>query len=138
MAVEQKKRVEQLETVDEQLDLFDHLAENEQVALLRNTVENYERMPVLVERMVVAYLDRDLDALSRIEAETGADPALKSVRASLMRRLVEDRNVRMAQRAEPLLKTGAAFIAVGALHLYGERGMLALLARRGYRVSRVY
>jgi hypothetical protein len=36
------------------------------------------------------------------------------------------------------LKTGRAFVAVGALHLYGERGVLALLATRGYTDTRVY
>jgi uncharacterized protein YbaP (TraB family) len=44
----------------------------------------------------------------------------------------------MAERADALLKTGRAFVAVGALHLYGEHGVLALLASRGYTVTRVY
>jgi len=36
------------------------------------------------------------------------------------------------------LDEGAAFVAVGAMHLPGERGMLRLLEQRGYTVSRVY
>jgi hypothetical protein len=38
----------------------------------------------------------------------------------------------------PLLAAGHAFIAVGALHLPGERGVLRLLEQRGYRVEAVY
>jgi uncharacterized protein YbaP (TraB family) len=36
------------------------------------------------------------------------------------------------------LRRGRAFVAVGALHLYGERGVLALLDEDGYRAERVY
>jgi uncharacterized protein len=139
MALEQKKGVHQLETVDEQVDMFDRMAESEQIAMLRNAVDNRERLPKLMERMVDTYLKRDLAALYRIsEEDEGQDPALKRIRAVLMQRLLDERNVRMAERADVLLKNGRAFIAVGALHLYGERGVLALLENRGYRVTRVY
>jgi uncharacterized protein YbaP (TraB family) len=139
MAIEQNKGVHQLETVDEQVDMFDRMAESEQIAMLRNAVENRERLPKLMERMVDTYLKRDLAALYRIsEEDEGHDPEMKRVRAVLMQRLLDERNIRMADRADVLLKNGRAFIAVGALHLYGERGVLALLANRGYRVTRVY
>lgn len=139
MAIEQNKGVHQLETIDEQVNLFDRMAEMEQIAMLRNAVENRERLPKLMERMVDTYLKRDLAALYRIsEEDDGLDPALKRMRTVLMQRLLDERNIRMADRSDALLKTGRAFIAVGALHLYGERGVLALLANRGYRVTRVY
>ena len=37
----------------------------------------------------------------------------------------------MAERMQARLKEGGAFVAVGALHLYGESGVLAELERRG-------
>ena len=139
MALEQKKTVHELETVNEQMDTFDGLSESDQVALLRWTVENHATIRTSLQRVVEAYLRRDLAELSRVSQEDAArDPTLKRLHASLMERLLDDRNVRMVQRMEPQLKSGRAFIAVGALHLYGERGVLARLAARGYRVSRVY
>jgi hypothetical protein len=46
--------------------------------------------------------------------------------------------LRMVERMIPRLAEGDAFVAVGALHLPAERGILNLLAERGYRISRVY
>ena len=53
-------------------------------------------------------------------------------------RLLYDRNTRMLERMQPQLKAGNSFVAVGALHLYGDKGLLAQLAREGYKVTRVY
>jgi uncharacterized protein YbaP (TraB family) len=43
----------------------------------------------------------------------------------------------MRDAAEPLLQDGSAFIAVGALHLVGPTGLVALLRERGYTVTAV-
>lgn len=44
----------------------------------------------------------------------------------------------MAGRMDARLKEGGAFVAIGALHLYGNDGVLALLQKRGWRITRVY
>jgi uncharacterized protein YbaP (TraB family) len=44
----------------------------------------------------------------------------------------------MADRMQPYLKQGKAFVAVGALHLPGEQGLLKLLEQRGYSVRVIY
>lgn len=48
------------------------------------------------------------------------------------------RNRRMVERMARHVNQGGAFVAVGALHLSGENGILRLLEKRGYKVSRVY
>jgi len=58
-------------------------------------------------------------------------PDLKPLKAVFDRRLLFDRNARMVARMQPQLKSGQAFVAVGALHLYGEQGLLSLLTARG-------
>ena len=137
-AAEQKKTLHSLESIDEQLDVFDKLSERDQVTFLRAALEARARLPALIQRMTAAYLARDLAALTRISEEERGDAEARRMTGALMQRLLYDRNVRMAQRAEALFASGTTFVAVGALHLYGERGVLGELARRGHRVSRVY
>jgi uncharacterized protein YbaP (TraB family) len=50
---------------------------------------------------------------------------------------VHDRNVVMAFRMQRELRRGNAFIALGALHLYGAHGVLARLEADGYRATRL-
>ena len=44
----------------------------------------------------------------------------------------------MAFRMQRQLRKGEAFVALGALHLYGEKGVLALLLEDGWKVARIY
>jgi uncharacterized protein YbaP (TraB family) len=44
----------------------------------------------------------------------------------------------MAERMRQYLQQGNAFVAVGALHLPGEEGLLNLLEQQGYTVRRLY
>lgn len=139
IATEQGKPLHELEGVEEQVAVFERLSEADQVTMLREAVDNYEIMPRLIGRVIEAYLARDLAGIWRIrEASGGKSEEARRFRESFAQHLLHDRNGRMAERAEPRLQEGGAFIAVGALHLYGERGMLALLEKRGWRVSRVY
>ena len=139
IAVERGKPVHQLESVDEQVGAFEGMPEADQVALLRLALEIRERMPRATGQLIGAYLKRDLGAMWRINEETSGDnPEAKRLNAIFTRRLLDERNLRMVERMQPQLKSGNGFVAVGALHLYGERGLLALLQQRGYRVTRVY
>lgn len=139
LAAEQGKPVHELESMDEQISVFEGMSQQDQVALLKQAVDEYERMPRQIGRVVDAYLARDLAGIWRISQEsvgTGEDE--RRLNEVFTRRLLHERNVRMAERAEPRLREGGAFIAVGALHLYGSSGVLSLLERRGWRVTRVY
>jgi uncharacterized protein YbaP (TraB family) len=139
IASQQGKALSYLETVDEQVAAFENMTDAEQVALLGLAVETHAGLKAATENLVLAYLQRDLGLMWQIgEADVAQRPELKPLKAVFDQRLLFDRNTRMIDRMQPQLKSGQAFVAVGALHLYGERGLLSLLARDGYRVSRVY
>lgn len=138
-AVQQGKSLHYLESVDEQVAAFEGMSEPEQLALLRHAVETYRDVRAQAERILNAYLERDLGQMWQIgEADVVKRPELRPLKQVFDQRLLYDRNARMAQRMQPQLRSGSAFIAVGALHLYGDRGVLSLLARDGYRITRVY
>jgi uncharacterized protein len=140
-ALARKRRlpVSQIENVEEQVFTFDEMSMASQVALLRHYLEHGAELDQLAERTLLAYLARDLAGIWRAQQEYARrHPEIAPHQAELMKRVVFDRSVVMAFRMQRELRRGRAFVAVGALHLYGERGVLALLGEDGYRAERVY
>ncbi len=135
-AKEKGKTVHGLETLAEQIAVFDELPMDDQVTLLRETVTNTKELPRMFEDMTKAYLARDLTRLSAIADEYRPKDA--RLAREFMQRLLKDRNGHMLERMLPRLEEGHAFVAVGALHLAGPDGLLAQLKNRGYRVSPIY
>ena len=122
-----------LESVDEQLNLMDCLPVGDQIKLLRQAVADSAQVSKLVAAMKKFYLARDISGLfawMRRQA-AGQDPRLREI---IQDRMIDARNRLMTAR----MKGGRAFVAVGAAHLPGKNGVLNLLTRRGYRISRVY
>lgn len=135
-AIKQKKPVFGLETMAEQLDVFDDLPLPDQVALLKETLDNHKTVRAQIDALTKLYLARDLAGIA--ELADSSRPADSRAYDNLMRRLLADRNVKMAERMRPRLAEGNAFIAVGAGHLGGSQGLLPLLERAGYKLHAVY
>jgi len=126
-----------LETAMEQVSAFDKLDQKQQVSLLDQALREYKDLPAMFQRMISLYLARDLAGLQRYSEEQmqTSDPQLAR---SMEKHLITDRNTRMVERMQVRLQEGDAFIAVGALHLPGEHGILRLLQNRGYRLKALY
>ncbi|MGE0560151.1 MAG: TraB/GumN family protein [Burkholderiales bacterium] len=135
----QGKPVHELETVDEQVAVFESVPEHEQLLMLRYTVDHLAAARSRMREVVDAWLARDLGAIARISDRVeSADPEVLRFNERFRALLLDRRNARMVERMQPQLAAGGAFIAVGALHLHGTQGLLALLAGRGYRVTAEY
>ena len=125
-----------LETLDEQIAAFGDMSEPDQVASLRMTLDLNPKIDAFYADMKDAYLAGDLDRLHAMSLSMlGNDPKLA---AYFKKQFIEMRNQRMVERMARHLRQGAAFVAVGALHLSGESGILRLLEKRGYKVKRAY
>jgi uncharacterized protein len=81
---------------------------------------------------------RPAEILPISDAVGGLSEAERSAQDQFMRVLLVDRNAVMAERAAPLLASGGAFIAVGALHLAGKTGLIERFRADGYAVSKVW
>lgn len=125
-----------LETMDEQLQVFDGLPIQDQVQLLREALKYQSHNAEQMDQLMKAYLNRDLAALAAVSDQYQSRAG--SAYDKLMDRLLAKRNHRMLERMQPRLIEGSAFIAVGALHLPGREGLLTLLENNGYRVSPIY
>jgi uncharacterized protein YbaP (TraB family) len=131
------KEIHGLETFEEQISIFDGMEDWEQVGLLEATVEQNDQINAWFERLIALYLSRDLNAMYELSVELSAkvDPRLVE---TFERQLLFQRNKRMVARMIPLLDKTSAFVAVGALHLPGNTGILHLLELQGYEVRAIY
>jgi uncharacterized protein YbaP (TraB family) len=125
-----------LETYDEQIALFGDMSAAEQVVLVSDLLNDHARVDVEFGRMVAIYLAGDLEAIMA-EAADWSGTADVEAAERFRRRLLDDRNRIMVARMIPLMQDGATFVAVGAAHLGGEMGILALLAERGFTLTRL-
>lgn len=139
LARERRLPVSQIEEIEEQIFTFDEFPMESQVALLRHSLAHRDQLIELAEGTLAAYLERDLSRIWRLrEAFIARHPGMAAHQAVMTKRVLHDRSVVMAYRMQRELRRGKAFVAVGALHLYGAAGVLALLEQDGYRVQRVY
>ena len=138
-ARERRLPLHQIEGVEEQIFTFDEFPMESQVVLLKHSLAYGDELVALSERTLDAYLERDLSAIWRLQEEFVArHPQIAPHQAVLTKRVVLDRSVVMAFRMQRELRRGRAFVALGALHLYGRKGVLALLEEDGYRADRIY
>jgi uncharacterized protein YbaP (TraB family) len=127
-------RVVGLETLEEQLSFLENMPMEQQLALLDQALLEYDRVQEVHDLMVDNYLSGDLQALAK-EADAQLDQLDSHARDYFMSEGIDARNLRMLRAMLPLLDQNRVFIAVGALHLPGESGLLTLLRKQGYRLE---
>lgn len=128
--------VRTLESADEQLCAFDAIPLSSQVAVLRHALAQPGDTRA-TERAIRAYLAGDLVALAALPPGVRGDAALVAHYRAFARHLIEDRTVVMHHGLFMPMRAGGVFVAVGASHLYGHKGLLAMLRDDGYRLTRL-
>lgn len=130
----QGKAVAGLENMIDQFDAMASLPLAFHIDGLIATLELGDKIDDVFETMVVLYAREDVGMIWPLfrevlpEGEAGAYEAFERV-------MIDARNATMRDNAIPFLDAGGAFIAVGALHLPGESGLVEMLRAAGYTVS---
>jgi uncharacterized protein YbaP (TraB family) len=129
MAKRDGKQIVGLETIQMQINaMFNQLTLPRQVEILNETFKEKDGLKSAIAVMNDAYKSNDLDALHQLMyAETYKPEEMKP--------LLDDRNNYWMQQLPKLMKGQSLFVAVGALHLVGETGLVQQLRKKGYTVT---
>ncbi|MEP2947662.1 MAG: TraB/GumN family protein [Lentilitoribacter sp.] len=137
----QGKDLKGLETILEQVTAMASLPIDFQVKGLVESLRLGDLLTDVSETMTQLYLQEDIalitPALKAVAKELGQEEDPNEDFGAFEAKIILERNYLMAERAEPILNDGNAFIAIGALHLPGEEGVIELLRKQGFEITRV-
>jgi uncharacterized protein YbaP (TraB family) len=119
-----------LETMAFQAGLFDSIPYAEQATELLAAVESVKSKHEQMDTLLLNYRTQDLEKLNVMMTAGG-----EGLEHKYLDLLLYARNKRWAGQFEAISKKGPLLIAVGAGHLPGENGLLALLRQKGYTVT---
>jgi len=126
MAKKKHKNTIGLETIDFQLGLFDQLAMQTQVDMLK---KDYNSDMKSYDTLLACYLKEDLETIGVLMAEeTAAYPEFNEI-------LLLQRNKSWIAPMRTQMQKESTFFAVGAGHLGGPEGVIELLKAQGYTLT---
>ncbi len=127
-----------LETIPEQLKALASVPQSQQLKMLRASLKFANRTNDMMETLVQLYQNRKISAAIPFQIAMAREVGIgDDAFAGFQQKLLVERNVRMQLASEPLLEEGGVFIAVGALHLPGKKGLVTLLREAGYTVTAI-
>jgi hypothetical protein len=128
-----RKRILELESLDEQLHLLSNLSEKDQELLLTLSLKDLQNADQEANKLVQAWKTGDTSGMEAVITKSlREDPKLVPIYG----KLIYERNRRMVSKIEGYLKgNGTYFVVVGAGHLIGEKGIVETLGKKGFRVE---
>lgn len=133
VAKAQKEEVFGLETVKEQMAVFDAIPYQVQAdELVESAKGGFADDKKELDKMFEAYRLKDVDAMQKMTMESG-----NKITSDYQEVLLNQRNENWIPKIESIIREKPTFFGVGAGHLGGEKGVIALLRKKGYQVEAV-
>lgn len=129
MEIAKSKEMEMggLETIDYQLSVFDSIPYVDQAQMLVESIKNSGEGNDELAQMIAIYKNQDLDGMAAMFSDESMDMDI----------LLNNRNKNWIAPMKEYMNKEATFFAVGAGHLVGEEGVIALLRKEGYTVTAI-
>jgi uncharacterized protein YbaP (TraB family) len=126
------RAVQGLETVDYQISRFDGMTPEQQDRMLAETLKELETETATVGKLGDSWKAGDAPAVERVVlADLKSDPVM-------YQRLLVERNKNWMPKIEALFaRRTKAMVVVGAAHLVGPDGLLAMLKTKGYTIEQL-
>ena len=130
LATDGRKQVIGLETAESQIDRFDKMPEAMQEQMLRSELAEMDTEKSSLRSILTAWQTGDAAAIEKmLLASFTTNPAAYAS-------LITERNRNWMPQLETCLRRSSpCFVIVGAAHLVGPQGLLAMLQQKGYRVE---
>ena len=130
-AREDKKTLGKMETIEQQMEFFSKIDDDDPDQLIMYTLRDLEEMPKMMADMKEAWRSGDRAKYRELLLE----PFVKDYPEAYQALLVE-RNNNWMPKIEALFETPEIeLVLVGALHMIGKDGLLQQLERKGYAVE---
>ena len=126
------KKIEGLETIEEQIKLLDEIPIENQKKQILCAIDSLIINQKILREMQLAYKNQDLQSIQKwIEKE--------SINTELpIDIFLEKRNIKWLPKIIDEINNKGTFIAVGAGHLPGEKGLINLLRKKGFKLKSIY
>jgi uncharacterized protein len=129
------KRIDGLETMAYQMSIFDSIPYKVQAKELLKSISSDDKESEggkEFKELMKAYKDQDLKKLGEMITQTDSEGMMQYEDL-----LLTNRNRNWVEKLKTLLQDKALVIAVGAGHLPGDKGLINLLRKEGYKVTPV-
>lgn len=134
LSKEQKEEILGLETVQEQLAVFDAIPYEVQMnELVKTAKSNLGNDKTEMDLMLKTYKSEDITAMVTMMKQSENEITSKFEEV-----LLTERNKKWIPKIETIAKETPTFFGVGAGHLGGENGVIKLLRKAGYKVEPVF
>ena len=135
---EKLKTIKGLEKTSEHFSVLDSISIDDQMVMLRAVLKRSQKDKERdFEKLLKTYQSGDLKKISDLDEAITGDMLPKALWANMKIKLIDERNVGMANGLMTQASDNSVFAAVGASHLGGEGGILNRLRDAGYKVSAV-
>jgi uncharacterized protein YbaP (TraB family) len=135
---EADKNVVGIESAKEHYGVMDGFSLEEQMVMLRAVLKRTpEQKEADFERLMTAYLEGDSDKITSLDEMITGGMLPKDIWAKMRAKLIDERNVVMAERTVKAANEKPVFVAVGASHLAGDNGLIAAFKKAGFKLNAV-